>query len=69
MKTFGIILIIIGIITLFWTGFSYTKQEKVVDIGPVEVSAEKEKSFNWPPYAGGILIAGGVLLLFVGKKK
>lgn len=69
MKTFGIVLIVIGVITLFWTGFSYTKKEKVVDVGPVEISADKEKTFNWPPYAGGILILGGVVLLLAGKRK
>lgn len=69
MKTFGIILAILGIVMLIWTGFSYTKQEKVVDIGPLEVNAEKEKQVNWPSYAGGILIVAGVVLVLVDRKK
>jgi len=28
-KTIGIILVIVGIIMLVWTGFSFTKKEKV----------------------------------------
>ena len=54
---------------LIWTGFSYTKKEKVVDIGPLEVSADKEKQVNWPSYAGGILLVAGVVLILVDKKK
>jgi len=69
MKTFGIILAVLGIVMLIWTGFSYTKKEKVVDIGPLEVSADKEKQVNWPSYAGGILLVAGVVLILVDKKK
>lgn len=69
MKTFGIILTILGIVMLIWTGFSYTKQEKVVDIGPLEVNADKEKQVTWPSYTGGILLVAGVVLILVDKKK
>ena len=67
-RTFGIILLVAGIFMLIWTGFKYTKKEKIVDAGPIQISAEKEKSLNWPPYAGGVLIFGGVVLLATGKK-
>lgn len=69
MKTLGLLLLIIGVIMLIWTGFSYTKKEKVIDVGPVEISADKQKTVNWPPYAGGILAIGGVILLVASKKK
>jgi uncharacterized membrane protein len=69
MKTFGIILTILGIVMLIWTGFSYTKQEKVVDIGPLEVNADKEKQVNWPSYTGGILLVAGVVLILTDKRK
>jgi hypothetical protein len=35
---------------LIWTGFTYTKKEKVVDAGPIQISADKEKSVNWLCY-------------------
>lgn len=63
MKTIGIILIIIGAVMLIWTGFSYTRKEKVADIGPVEINADKKEQVNWPPYLGAILIGGGVIAL------
>jgi hypothetical protein len=68
-KTVGIFLLVIGAVMLIWTGFSYTKREKVVDAGPIQISADKEKSVNWPPYAGGILALGGIILLVTNKKR
>ena len=67
-RTLGIILVALGIVMFIWTGFSYTKKEKVVDAGPIQISADKQKSVNWPPYAGGILIVGGIILLVTTKK-
>ncbi len=69
MKGIGVIVLVLGIIMLIWTGFSYTKKEKIIDIGPLEVNADKEKQINWPPYIGGILIIGGIIILLVGKRK
>ena len=69
MKTFGIILAVLGVVMLVWTGFSYTKQEKVVDIGPLEINAQKEKQVSWPSYAGGILVVAGIVLVLADKKK
>ena len=67
-KTIGIILIVLGIVLLIWTGFTYTKKEKVIDAGPIQVSADKEKSVNWPPYAGVIVLIAGVIV-FINTKK
>ncbi|MDR6781883.1 drug/metabolite transporter (DMT)-like permease [Pedobacter africanus] len=68
-RTFGLILIVIGIIMFVWTGFSYTKKEKVLDAGPIEISADKEKTVNWPPYVGGIVLVAGVIIMATAKKK
>ncbi|SMC87346.1 hypothetical protein [Pedobacter africanus] len=68
-RTFGLILIAIGIIMFVWTGFSYTKKEKVLDAGPIEISADKEKTVNWPPYIGGIVLVAGVIIMVTAKKK
>ena len=67
-KTIGVILLAVGLIMLIWTGFSYTKREKVVDAGPVHISADKQKTVSWPPYAGGILVIAGVVLLASGRR-
>jgi uncharacterized membrane protein len=67
-KTTGIVLIIIGAIMLIWTGFTYTKKEKIIDAGPIQVSADRQKTVNWPPYLGGILLIGGIAIVATSKK-
>ena len=68
-KSIGLVLIVLGAILLIWTGFTYTKKEKIVDAGPIQVSADREKTVNWPPYAGGIVLVAGVVILVTSKKK
>ncbi|HWR57295.1 MAG TPA: hypothetical protein VN328_00280 [Thermodesulfovibrionales bacterium] len=72
MKTnslIGIILIVIGIIAFAYQGISYTTREKVVDLGPIQVSADKTRTFPLPPIVGGIALVGGIVLLVMGNKK
>jgi uncharacterized membrane protein len=68
-RTIGVILIVVGSVMLIWTGFSYTKKEKVVDAGPIQISADKKESVNWPPYLGGILLVGGIVIVASAKGK
>ncbi|HEV2478359.1 MAG TPA: hypothetical protein VGS79_01795 [Puia sp.] len=68
-KTLGILLLAAGVIMLIWTGFSYTQREKVVDAGPVHISADKQKTVTWPPYAGGILALAGAVMLVTGRSR
>ena len=68
-RTLGIILPVLGIAMLIWTGFSYTKKEKIVDTGPIEISADQEKNVNWPPYTGGIILVIGLVILVTSKNK
>jgi uncharacterized membrane protein len=65
----GIILIVLGVIAFAYQGITYTTREKVVDIGPLEVSADTEKTFPLPPIVGGIALVGGIVLLVMGNKK
>jgi hypothetical protein len=69
MKTVGVILIVVGIVMLIVTGFSYTTEETVIDAGPIEVSADKEKSINWPPYAGGAAVVAGLVMVVASRKR
>lgn len=65
----GIILIVIGIIAFAYQGITYTTREKVVDIGPIQVTADKTKTLPLPPIVGGIALVGGIVLLVMGSKK
>ena len=65
----GIVLIAIGIVAFAYQGITYTTREKVVDIGPVEVTAEKTKTLPLPPILGAVALVGGIVLLIVDRKK
>jgi flagellar basal body-associated protein FliL len=65
----AIILIALGIAALAYQGITYTTREKVVDLGPIQMTAEKSKTIPLPPILGAIAIAGGIVLLVVGGRK
>jgi len=69
IKIAGIVLIIIGIGMLAFTGFNYFTTEKVLDAGPLHITKEKEHAVQWPPVAGGALLAAGIIVLVVGGNK
>ncbi len=72
MKTntlLGIILIVVGIVAFAYQGITYTTREKVVDLGPIQVTADKTKTLPLPPIVGGVALVGGIVLLAMGSKK
>jgi len=64
----AIVLIGAGIAAIAYQGFTYTTREKVLDVGPVHVAADRTRSIPLPPLVGAIAIMGGVLLLAVGRR-
>lgn len=69
MKITGILLIVVGVIALAYGGISYTKREKVLDIGPIEATTETRKTVPLPPVLGGLALAGGIVLLIAGSRR
>jgi uncharacterized membrane protein len=72
MKPFtwvGILLVILGALALVYQGFNYTRQEKVLDVGPIHATAERHERVSIPPLLGGLALVGGVALLVVGAKR
>ena len=72
MKTnivIGIILIVLGTLALAYQGITYTTREKVIDLGPIQMTAEKEKTIPLPPIIGGLALIAGAVMLIMGRKK
>lgn len=67
-KPLGIVLIIIGVIMIIYTGFNYVTTEKVVDLGPIKINAEKNHPVQWSPIVGVVLLVGGIVVMVTGKK-
>lgn len=69
MKIIGVILIVIGLFALATGGFSWTQREKVLDVGPIEATAERHKTLPLPPLVGGAALIAGVVLVVAGSRK
>ena len=65
----GVALIALGVLALVYQGITYTTREKVIDVGPLKATVDKEKSIPLPPLAGVLAIAGGVVLVIVGGRR
>ena len=65
----GVALIILGVVALAYQGITYTTREKVIDLGPLKASVDKEKTIPLPPILGALALAGGVELVIVGARK
>lgn len=68
MKGLGIGLIVIGIALMIITGFNFTSEKKVVDLGPLEINKEQNHPVKWSPIIGAIILASGIVVLLVKKK-
>ena len=69
MRIVAIVLIVVGIIALAYGGISYTRREKVLDIGPIEATAERRETIPLPPVLGAAALVGGVVLLVVAGRR
>jgi uncharacterized membrane protein len=65
----GIALIALGLVTFVYQGITYTTSEKVVDLGPLKITAQKEKTIPLPPILGGLALAGGIALVVAATRK
>jgi uncharacterized membrane protein len=65
----GIALIALGLVTLVYQGITYTTSEKVVDLGPLKITAQKEKTIPLPPILGGLALASGIVLVVAATRK
>ena len=65
----GIVLVVLGVLALAYQGITYTKREKILDVGPLQATADREKTIPLPPRVGGLSLAGGIALLIIGAVK
>lgn len=65
----GIALIVLGIVAFAYQGITYTSREKIIDIGPIQATADTQKTIPLSPLLGGLTLVGGIVLVAVGAKK
>ena len=66
LTIFGVALLILGLISFAYQGITYTKKEKVLEVGPITATKETKKTIPLSPILGGAAIAGGLALLAAG---
>lgn len=69
MKWIGVVLVILGIVALIYSGIGYNRQRTVVDVGGIKATVTEHKTIAIAPVAGAISLIGGVALLVVGKRR
>jgi len=65
---FAFLLIAVGVIAFVYQGISWTTREKAVDLGPIEITAEKSHNIPLPPIIGGVALALGIIMLVSSRK-
>jgi uncharacterized membrane protein len=65
----GISLIVLGILALAYQGITYTREKKIVDLGPIQATEKTQERIPLPPILGGLALVGGVALVVVGSRR
>ena len=65
----GIVLILLGVLGLVLGGFSFTQKEKVLDVGPIEATADDKETIPIPPVVAILAVVGGVVLVAAGARR
>ena len=65
----GIALIALGIVAFAYQGITYTSREKIIDLGPIQATADTQKTIPLSPLVGGAALIGGVVLVMFAAKK
>jgi hypothetical protein len=65
----GILLVVLGALALAYQGITYTRRDRVLDVGPIHATRDTEKTIPLPPILGGVAILGGIALLVAGARR
>lgn len=58
-RAVGVLLVVVGLISLIWGGISWTREETVLEIGGFEARAQQRERIPLPPVLGALALAGG----------
>ncbi|AZG09461.1 hypothetical protein EGT29_17250 [Pigmentiphaga sp. H8] len=65
----GLLLIVLGVVALGYKGFSYTSEETLLKVGPVEATADTRKTVPIPTWAGVAAIVVGAAVIVLGRRR
>jgi uncharacterized membrane protein len=65
----GIVLIVLGVVALAYQGITYTTREKIIDVGPLKATVDRQKTIPLSPVLGGLALVGGIVLVIAGRRR
>ncbi|GAA0494929.1 hypothetical protein N5K27_15090 [Pigmentiphaga sp. GD03639] len=65
----GLLLIVLGVVALGYKSFSYTSEETLLKVGPVEATADTRKTVPIPTWAGVAAIVVGAAVIVLGRRR
>ena len=69
MKILAIALIALGLFALAYGGIGYTREKKILDIGPIQATQKTHETIPLPPVLGIAAIIGGVAILATTRRR
>jgi len=69
MKVIGIVLILVGVLSLSYKGITYTQEHKVIDVGPLQASVDQKKTIPISPLLGGLALAAGLVMVLADRRR
>ena len=64
----GVLLIVIGIVGFVAGGMSFTREKKVVDLGPLQVSHAEKSTLPISPILSTLSLVAGIGMVVVGAR-
>ena len=65
----GIVLILLGVVVLLLQFITLSTHVEGIHFGPFHTSGDAETTFPVSPFVGGLVLAGGIALFIIGRKK
>ncbi len=69
MRTLGIVLLVAGVLALVYQGFTYRKQDTLLDVGGMQAKVVHDERVNIPPIAGAAAVVAGIALVFAERRR
>ena len=69
MTVAGTAVALLGVLILSYYGLGYTRQQTVLDIGPIRATVETHDRNYVLPILGGLVLVGGIALLVISGRQ
>jgi hypothetical protein len=68
MKNVGIILIVVGLLLGIFGFYQSTQDQKMIEIGDLEIKKDSGLQLNWMIIGGGVLFIAGIVAAATNKR-